>query len=138
MLGGTCTGRVHDEFKQIFINVREIDFSKDGSSSFVVLTRAGDDMTDQPKVQENARPDGPNRLRRDATPTLFADGLLGGSIESGVVRLELLARHFDPDSKSLSAALVGRIVMPQANFATFVAALAELAKQTAGSKEKNS
>src|SRR4051812_30301704 len=47
--------------------------------------------------------------RRDSTPTLFADGLLGGSIESGVVRLELLARHLDPDSKSLSAALVGRL-----------------------------
>jgi hypothetical protein len=56
--------------------------------------------------------------------------LLGGSIESGVVRLELLARHLDADSKSLSAALVGRLVMPADNFAKFVAALVELAKRT--------
>jgi hypothetical protein len=94
--------------------------------------------TNKSKAGENATPGGSMSLRRDATPTLFADGLLGGSIESGVVRLELLARHFDPESKSLSPALVGRVVIPEANFATFVAALAELVKQTAGTKASNS
>jgi hypothetical protein len=87
-------------------------------------------MTNQSKTRENATPDGSMGLRRDATPTLFADGLLGGSIESGVVRLELLARHFDPESKSLSPALVGRVVMPEANFPAFVQALTALVKQT--------
>jgi hypothetical protein len=76
-------------------------------------------------------------IRRDSTPTLFADGLLGGSIESGVVRLELLARHLDADSKSLSAALVGRLLMPTDKFATFVAALVELAKRTEATKPAN-
>ena len=72
----------------------------------------------------------PAPLRRDSTPTLFADGLLGGSIESGVVRLELLARQFDAESKSLSSALVGRLVMPAEKFAAFVAALTEIVKKT--------
>src|SRR3954453_22513491 len=76
-----------------------------------------------------------NNLRRDATPTIFADSLLGGSIEGGVVRLELLARHFDIDSKSLSPAVVGRIVMPAEGFATFVSALAAIANKSAGSKK---
>jgi hypothetical protein len=69
-------------------------------------------------------------VRRDATPTLFVDGLLGGSIEAGVVRLELLARHLDPESKSLNSVLVGRLVMPFDRFPTFVAALSELVKKT--------
>jgi hypothetical protein len=77
----------------------------------------------------------PKNLRRDATPTIFADGLLGGSIEGGVVRLELLARHFDIDSKSLSPAVVGRIVMPAESFATFVAALAAIANKAGGGKK---
>jgi hypothetical protein len=94
--------------------------------------------TNKSKATENATPGESMSLRRDATPTLFADGLLGGSIESGVVRLELLARHLDPESKSLSPALVGRVVMPEANFATFVAALTELVKQTTGTKPSNS
>jgi hypothetical protein len=89
-------------------------------------------MTEQSKTNATqvTALDVPTTLRRDATPTLFADGLLGGSIESGVVRLELLARHLDPDSKSLSSALIGRLVMPADRFATFVAALSELVKQT--------
>lgn len=94
--------------------------------------------TNKSKARDDATPAESMRLRRDATPTLFADGLLGGSIESGVVRLELLARHLDPESKSLSPALVGRVVMPEANFATFVAALTELVKQTTGTKPSNS
>ena len=65
--------------------------------------------TDEPQVMAS---DIPAPLRRDSTPTLFADGLLGGSIESGVVRLELLARQFDAESKSLSSVIVGRLVMP--------------------------
>ena len=69
-------------------------------------------------------------IRRDSTPTLFADGLLGGSIESGVVRLELLARQFDAETNAVSAALVGRLVMPAEKFANFVAALTEIAKKT--------
>jgi hypothetical protein len=77
----------------------------------------------------------PMTVRRDTTPTIFADGLLGGSIESGVIRLELLARHLDSDSKSISPALVGRLVMPAENFATFVAALLDLAKKTRAAKE---
>jgi hypothetical protein len=64
------------------------------------------------------------------TPTLFADGLLGGSIESGVVRLELVARHLDADSKSLSPAVVGRLLIPADKFATFVAGLVELVKKS--------
>ena len=72
----------------------------------------------------------PAPLRRDSTPTLFADGLLGGSIESGVVRLELLARQFDAESKSLSSVIVGRLVMPTEKFAAFVAALTEIVKKT--------
>jgi hypothetical protein len=69
-------------------------------------------------------------IRRDSTPTLFADGLLGGSIESGVVRLELLARQFDAETNALGTALVGRLVMPAEKFANFVAALTEIAKKT--------
>ena len=69
-------------------------------------------------------------FRRDATPTIFADGLLGGSIEAGVVRLELLARHLDPETRALVPALVGRLVLPAETFANFVAALVELAKKT--------
>ena len=69
-------------------------------------------------------------VRRDNTPTIFADGLLGSSIRSGVVRLELLARHLDPDNRSISPALVGRLVMPADRFAVFVAALLDLAKKT--------
>ena len=75
--------------------------------------------------------------RRDSTPTLFADGLLGGSIESGVVRLELVARHLDADSKSLSAALVGRLLMPADKFPTFVAALVELVKKSEAARPAN-
>jgi hypothetical protein len=87
--------------------------------------------TDEPQVMAA---DIAATIRRDSTPTLFADGLLGGSIESGVVRLELLARQFDPESKSLSSALVGRLVMPAEKFATFVAALAEIVKKTNAAK----
>jgi hypothetical protein len=87
------------------------------------------------KDNETAASALPKNLRRDATPTIFADGLLGGSIEGGVVRLELLARHFDIDSKSLSAAVVGRLVMPAESFATFVGALAAIANK-AGSGKK--
>ena len=76
----------------------------------------------------------PTPLRRDSTPTLFADGLLGGSIESGVVRLELLARQLDAESKSMSSALVGRLVMPAERFAAFVAALTEIVKKTQTAK----
>jgi hypothetical protein len=83
--------------------------------------------TDEPQIMAS---DIPTSIRRDGTPTLFADGLLGGSIESGVVRLELLARQFDTESKSLSSALVGRLVMPAEKFAAFVAALTEIVKKT--------
>jgi hypothetical protein len=79
----------------------------------------------------------PITIRRDSTPTLFADGLLGGSIESGVVRLELLARQLDPESKSLSSALVGRLVMPADKFAGFVAALTELVTKIHATKAGN-
>jgi hypothetical protein len=103
-------------------------------------------MTEQSKAGKDLKPrkgsetqimasDAPMTVRRDTTPTIFADGLLGGSIESGVIRLELLARHLDPDSKSISAALVGRLVMPADKFATFVAALLDLAKKTHAAKE---
>jgi hypothetical protein len=99
-------------------------------------------MTEQSKAGKDHKPgkasvapDAPMTVRRDTTPTIFADGLLGGSIESGVIRLELLARHLDSDSKSISPALVGRLVMPAANFATFVAALLDLAKKTGAAKE---
>lgn len=87
--------------------------------------------TDEPQVMAS---DMPAPIRRDCTPTLFADGLLGGSIESGVVRLELLARQFDTESKLLSSALVGRLVMPAEKFATFVAALTEIVKKTNAAK----
>ena len=88
-------------------------------------------MTEQSKTETQvAALNAPTTLRRDATPTFFADGLFGGFIESGVVRLELLGRHLDLDSKSISSALIGRLVMPADRFAKFVAALSELAKQT--------
>lgn len=87
--------------------------------------------TDQAQVIAS---DAPMSVRRDVTPTIFADGLLGGSIESGVVRLELLARHLDPETRSINAALVGRLVMPADRFATFVAALVELVKKTHATK----
>lgn len=90
-------------------------------------------MANQPKNNE-PQPVSSTQIRRDSTPTIFADGLLGGSIDAGVVRLELLARHLDADSKSLSAALVGRLVMPADNFAQFVAALTDLVKKTQASK----
>jgi hypothetical protein len=85
--------------------------------------------TDEPMASNVA-----TTVRRDSTPTLFADGLLGGSIESGVVRLELLARQFDAETNSLSPALVGRLVMPAEKFANFVAALTEIAKKTSADK----
>jgi hypothetical protein len=123
-------------FKQISSMSARLNFWR---GAFVLpFAGHGGDMTNQASSTESAKQDPPSGFRRDATPTLFADGLLGGSVEAGVVRLELLARHFDPESKSLSPALVGRIVMPQANLATFVAALVELVKQTTTSKEKNS
>jgi hypothetical protein len=86
--------------------------------------------TDQPEILASE----PAAIRRDSTPTLFADGLFGGSVEAGVVRLELLARHFDPESTSLTATLVGRLVMPAEKFAAFVAALTEIVKQTHAAK----
>ncbi|HEV7881285.1 hypothetical protein [Bradyrhizobium sp.] len=94
-------------------------------------------MTEQSKntnEPQSAASDIPANIRRDSTPTLFADGLLGGSIESGVVRLELLARQFDAESRSLSSAIVGRLVMPAEKFATFVAALTEIVKKANAAK----
>jgi len=96
----------------------------------VVMTKQAKN-TDEPQVMAS---DVATTIRRDSTPTLFADGLLGGSIESGVVRLELLARQFDAESKSLSSALVGRLVIPAEKFATFVAALTEIVKKTNAAK----
>lgn len=91
----------------------------------------GDAMADNSRTSdiEVATSSAPATIRRDATPTIFADGLLGGSIEAGVVRLELLARHLDPETKLLSPALVGRLVLPAENFANFVAALLDIAKK---------
>ena len=86
--------------------------------------------TNQQSQTQVMASDGAIAVRRDTTPTLFADGLLGGSIESGVVRLELLARHLDPETRSLSPAVVGRLMMPADNFPTFVAALVDLVKKT--------
>ncbi len=86
---------------------------------------------DEPQVMAS---DIPTTIRRDSTPTIFADGLLGGSIESGVVRLELLARQFDAETNALSTALVGRLVMPAEKFVNFVAALTEIAKKTSAAK----
>jgi hypothetical protein len=94
-------------------------------------------MANQSKSGAAQGPEAAMIIRRDSTPTLFADGLLGGSIESGVVRLELVARHLDADSKSLSSALVGRLLMPSDKFATFVAALVELVKKTEATKAAN-
>lgn len=103
-------------------------------------------MTEQSKAEKIPTPrkdsenqimasDAPASIRRDVTPTIFADGLLGGSIESGVVRLELLARHLDSETKSISPAVVGRLIMPADKFAIFVAALLDLAKKTHATKE---
>lgn len=99
-------------------------------------------MTDEPKTKKADQTqvmatDAPTAIRRDVTPTIFADGLLGGSIESGVVRLELLARHLDSETKSLNAALVGRLVMPADRFAAFVAALLELVKKIQAAQTSN-
>lgn len=84
----------------------------------------------------NTDPRIPAIIRRDGTPSLFADGLLGGSIEAGVVRLELVARQLDAESKSLNTAIVGRLMMPSENFATFVTALVELVKKIEGAKSR--
>jgi hypothetical protein len=103
-------------------------------------------MTDKSRTGNDTKPhkdsdtqimalDAPITIRRDTTPTIFADGLLGGSIESGVVRLELLARHLDPENKSISAVVVGRLLIPADKFANFVAALLDLAKKTNATKE---
>jgi hypothetical protein len=103
---------------------------------FLAFYNLGYWMTKQSKTDEPGilASDIPLAIRRDSTPTLFADGLLGGSVESGVVRLELLARQFDPESKSLNSALVGRLVMPAEKFAAFVAALTEIVKKTHAAK----
>ena len=93
-------------------------------------------MTTKSTDIEIAASGSPTILRRDTTPTIFADGLLGGSIDAGVVRLELLARHLDAESQSLSPALVGRLVMPVESLTTFVAALAALAGNANGAKKQ--
>jgi hypothetical protein len=100
-------------------------------------SKAGKESTSAPdnKSQQILASGAPVTIRRDATPTIFADGLLGGSIESGVVRLELLARHLDPESKSISSAVVGRLVIPAERFAIFVAAVLDLANKTHATKE---
>ena len=43
-------------------------------------------MAEQPKPAVRA-------AKHDTVPTLFADGLFGASVTSGVVRLELFADH---------------------------------------------
>jgi hypothetical protein len=100
-------------------------------------SQAGKQSTSPPdnKSRQILASDAPLTIRRDTTPTIFADGLLGGSIESGVVRLELLARHLDPGNKSISSAVVGRLVIPAERFASFVAALLDLANKTHATKE---
>jgi hypothetical protein len=109
---------------------------------FAIFAPRGVAMTDEPKTKKADQTqvmatDAPTAIRRDVTPTIFADGLLGGSIESGVVRLELLARHLDSETKSLNAALVGRLVMPADRFAAFVAALLELVKKIQAAQTSN-
>jgi len=96
-------------------------------------------MAQQPTANEPqvTASSAPTMLRRDATPTLFADGLLGGSIEAGVVRLELLARQLDPEIKSLSPAVVGRLMMPTEHFRTFVAALVDLSNKITVAKPQS-
>jgi hypothetical protein len=119
--------------KQIFIIFRHFTqrcLVSNPPATILELTRGNMAESSKTNAMHDTASAVPTSLRRDGTPTIFADGLLGGSIEAGVVRLELLARHLDPDTKTLAPALVGRLALPAENFTAFVAALVDLAKKT--------
>ena len=67
--------------------------------------------------------------RHDTVPTLFADGLFGATVTSGVARLELFADHFDPATSAMQPTIVGRLVMPAEKLEGFVRGLSELVQR---------
>lgn len=67
--------------------------------------------------------------KHDTVPTLFADGLFGASVTSGVARLELFADHFDPAAGAMQQTIVGRLVMPAEKLGGFVRGLGELVQR---------
>ena len=74
--------------------------------------------------------------KHDTVPTLFADGLFGASISSGVARLELFADHFDPGASAMQPTIVGRLTMPAERLEAFVRGMAELVQQLANQKKQ--
>lgn len=64
---------------------------------------------------------------RDSIPTVFADGLWGGSVTSGVVRMDVFAENFAAGAPSPQPMVVGRLVMPVSRLESFVRGLRELA-----------
>jgi hypothetical protein len=74
--------------------------------------------------------------KHDAVPTLFADGLFGASVTSGVARLELFADHFDPAAGAMQPTIVGRLAMPAERLEGFVRGLSELVQRLQSEKAK--
>ena len=69
--------------------------------------------------------------KHDTVPSLFADGLFGASVTSGVARLELFADHFEPAVGAMQPTIVGRLIMPVEKLDGFVRGLGELVQRLA-------
>jgi hypothetical protein len=74
--------------------------------------------------------------KHDTVPTLFADGLFGASITSGVARLELFAEQFDPAAGGMQPTIVGRLILPAEKLDPFVRGLTELVQRLKTEKDK--
>jgi hypothetical protein len=85
-------------------------------------------MADQPKPAIKVP-------KHDTVATLFADGLFGASVSSGVARLELFADHFDPATSVMQPTIVGRLVMPAEKLEGFVRGVGELVQQLQNQKK---
>jgi hypothetical protein len=86
-------------------------------------------MEEQPKTAVRT-------AKHDTVPTLFADGLFGASVTSGVVRLELFADHFEPAASAMQPTIVGRLALPAERLDAFVRGLVELVQRLQSEKAK--
>jgi hypothetical protein len=85
-------------------------------------------MATQPKPATNV-------AKHDTVATLFADGLFGASVSSGVARLELFAEHFDPAASAMQPTIVGRLMIPAERLEAFVRGMSELVTQIQNQKK---
>lgn len=75
--------------------------------------------------------------KQDTVATLFADGLFGASVTSGVARLELFAEHFDPEGGGMQPTIVGRLIIPTEKLEGFLRVLGELVHRVQAEKKTN-